>query len=406
MPPAARPHLRRPGARRVALAAAAVLAASACARGAAPTSSAAAGTRDAAALGARADAAIAGLLGRYWDGAAADFAGEWPSDGSAAGYWVSAIAVDALLDAAERTGDPAPLDAVRAFALAQDGRGWTRDWFDDEAWMAVALLHAYDVTRDASFLDRATGLVADIAQGAPDDSCCGTAPGLYPDLLRPAERGCGGCGLWWDRAHSQKATAANAVTAIAAARLSERTGDGRWLDLARRTYACWSAQMVDPATGQVADHVLPSGERVWWRFSYDGGAMIAAALALARATGDAAYVDDARRYAGFLVAAGTRPTAAGPVLFDGAGCSGDCDAFKGIAHRHLADLAAVAPDVPGLEALLEADAAALWSVARDPGSGLFGVDWGAPAGEPASLASQASAATALGVEAARAAAAR
>jgi predicted alpha-1,6-mannanase (GH76 family) len=273
---------------------------------------------------------------------------------------------------------------VRAFVSAQDGRGWTRDWFDDEAWMAVTLLRAHDLTRDRAFLDRAAALVKDIFESAPDGSCCGADAG----------------GLWWDRPHTEKATASNAVPVIAAARLFERTGEPRWLEDARQAYGFWRDHMVD-ASGQVVDHVLPSGERVWWRFSYDGGALVGAALALHHATGEARYLADARRFAAFLLSAQTRSTPLGPVLFDGASCAGDCDAFKGIAHRYLSALVAAAPDVPGVPALLAADADAVWTLARDPSTGTFGVDWGGPAGAVTSLAAQASAAMVLNLEAAR-----
>jgi predicted alpha-1,6-mannanase (GH76 family) len=292
--------------------------------------------------------------------------------------------VETLVDAAERTGEARYLELVRAFLDAQDRRGWTRDWFDDEAWMAVALLRAHDATHDGAYLDRAAALVDDIFRSAPDGSCCGTDAG----------------GLWWDRQHTQKATASNAVPVIAAARLFERTGDARWLDHARDSYRFWLDHMVD-GNGQVVDHVLTSGERVWWRFSYDGGALLGAALALHHATGEASYLADARRLAAFLISAQTRPTAAGAVLFDGASCNGDCDAFKGITHRYLAALAAAAPDVPGLDALLADDAEAAWSIARDPATDTFGTDWGAPAGPWTSLAAQTSAAIVLELEAAR-----
>lgn len=372
---------------------AAVAAAASCALACSTVSPRVAAPAGAAAseLAARADAATVALIDRFWDGEAADFSARWtPAGGPSrerAGYWISAIAVHALLDGAARTGGGRALEVARAFLAAQDGRGWARDWFDDEAWMALALLRAHDLTGDAGLLARAAALVDDVARGAPDATCCGTTPG----------------GLWWDRAHTQKATAANAVPAIAAARLFERTGEARWLDLARATYAAWRRAAVDPATGQVADHVLPGGERIWWRFSYDGGAMVGAALALHRATGQPGYLDDARRYAAFLLSAQTRPTRFGPVLFDGAACDGDCEAFKGVTHRHLDALASSAPGVPGLAALLEADGEAIWSLARDGRSGIFGVDWGAPPGPGASLASQAAAATALNLAAARAA---
>jgi predicted alpha-1,6-mannanase (GH76 family) len=187
---------------------------------------------------------------------------------------------------------------------------------------------------------------------------------------------------------------------MVAAGLYERTGEQRWLALARSTYATWRGLMVSHS-GQVADHLLPSGEKVLWSFTYNQGAMIGAALALRSATHDDAYLADARLYAGFVLAAQTRQTPFGPVLFDGPSCSGDCDAFKGIAHRNLSDLAAADGAVSGLAALLSADAEAAWSIARDPSSGTFGVDWGARPASPASLASEVSAAAALEAEAAR-----
>ena len=339
---------------------------------------------------ARADAATEALVARFWMADASDFAECWPSSGRPTGYWTYAQALDAVLDAAERSGEARWVELVRTMIDAQDRRGWLRDYFDDEGWMALALLRAHDLTGDAGYLARAAALVDDVAWNAADATCCGATPG----------------GLWWDRAHTQKATASNAVPAIAAARLYERTGEWRWLDLARRTYGWWLENMVDRASGQVADHVLPSGEKVWWRFSYDGGAMIGAALALHRATGEAAYLADARRLAAFLVAEQTRPTPFGNVLFDGASCSGDCDQFKGIAHRYLAALAAAEPELPGLSALLHADAEAVWTLARDPATGTFGVDWGAPPGTRTSLAAQTSAAMVLNLAASAERAAR
>jgi predicted alpha-1,6-mannanase (GH76 family) len=281
----------------------------------------------------------------------------------------------------ERSGGRRWAELPGVFVRAQEARGWKRDFFDDEAWMAIALLRAYDLTGDALARDRADLLVRDIEASATDATCCGSRPG----------------GLWWDRQHTQKATAANAGAVIAAARLAARGGGARHLDFARKVFAYWSAEMVDPATGQVADHLLPSGEKVWWRFSYNEGTMIGAALELHGATGDEAYLQAARRIGAFMAAHETVSSAAGAVLSDGAGCAGDCDQFKGIAQRYLAARAAADP-AGGWSALVQNNAEGIWSLARDPERDLFGVDWAGPF-KSANLASQSSATMALSVAA-------
>ncbi len=69
--------------------------------------------------------------------------------------------------------------------------------------------------------------------------------------------------------------------------------------------------------------------------------------------------------------------------------------FKGIAHRYLAELLAEDPGAPGVAALLEADADAVWTLARAPDTGTFSVDWGGPATVSASVEVVSSATTAL-----------
>jgi predicted alpha-1,6-mannanase (GH76 family) len=333
----------------------------------------------------RADRATQTLLDLYWSDAAGSFLDSWPSPGGTTGYWTFAQAADAVLDAVERTGGRAHAARIASFYAAQDRRGWRSEFFDDEAWMAMFLLRAHAWSGDPAYLARARWLVEDIAAGAPDRTCCGPVPG----------------GLWWDRAHTQKATAANAGAALAAALLYQRTGEARWLSFARDSYAWWRSHMVDAGTARVADHLDRDGTKVWWRFSYNEGVMIGAAVALHRATGDPAYLHDARRLAAFVLAHETAPTPVGPVLSDGPGCTGDCEQFKGIAHRYLAELAAEDPDADGVAALLEADAAAIWSMARDAQHDIFACSWAGPPTAGASLSAQSAAATVLNLEASR-----
>jgi hypothetical protein len=96
----------------------------------------------------------------------------------------------------------------------------------------------------------------------------------------------------------------------------------------------------------------------------------------------------------------------GAVLSDGTngGCKGDCAQFKGIGYRYLDALASVDPTVPSLLPLLADSSEAVWTLARDAQSGLFGVDWttAPPSGGPFLIEAQSASATALNLAAARA----
>lgn len=327
----------------------------------------------------RADRALEALLLRYWDGSMeylrADSSGPGP-----AGYWIFAQAFDAVLDGAERSSGARYSGTIETLFLGQSARGFSRGFFDDETWMALALIRAFDTTKRQKYLDEAAKLVDDVIANGWDQSCCGPSPG----------------GVWWDRQHTQKATASNAGPAIAAVRLAARKGNPSYLAFAQKVYAHWHAHMVDGNTHQVADHIDPKGGIAWWRFTYNEGLMIGAAVDLYGATKDPAYLADAQAIAGFLVAKESTPGPGGAVLFDGnnAKCAGDCAAFKGIGARYLTALDGVSPK-QDYDGPLAASAAAIWTTARDPGNTLFGVDWVEAPMPPIPLASDASATMAL-----------
>src|SRR5262249_32023375 len=140
---------------------------------------------------------------------------------------------------------------------AQDKRGWSRDFFDDENWMALTLIRAYDVTHDAKYLARAESLFADIHQNGRTST-----------------------GIWWNRQHTQKATASNFGPAITAARLNERTGKAWYKQAAQEIYDCWYSTMVNHTTSQVADHRNANGNVDWTKWTYDTGLAIGASIEL------------------------------------------------------------------------------------------------------------------------------
>ena len=314
-------------------------------------------TDDAATWADHANDAVQAMLLHYWI----------PSYFDGAQYWTFAQAYDAVLDGVERTHGARFAGWVEGLYLAQDARGWSRDFYDDENWMTLALIRAYDLEGDPKYLAQAKALYADI-EAAWDTTCCGPNPG----------------GIWWDRPHTQKATAANAGPVIAGARLAVRTGDGSYRAFADKVYAYWLATMVDPTTFQVFDHVAPGGDITKYRFTYNEGLMIGAAVALGK-------LDDAHHIAGYMLAHET----AGGVLFDGTNskCTGDCQQFKGIGYRYLLALHQADPR-PEYAAVLASSAHAIWDDARG-GDGRFAPDWAGPPVSTPSIDADSSAAMAL-----------
>jgi predicted alpha-1,6-mannanase (GH76 family) len=311
----------------------------------------------------RADLALRSFLLKFWSGSRNYLNSSYPDSGGTAGYWTFAQGFDALLDGVERTEGTRYAGLIETFYLAQDRRGWIVFHYDDESWMALALMRAYDMTGKTKYLDRAEALYQDIQTGW-DTSCCGSLRG----------------GIWWDKGHSQKATAANAGPVIGGVRLSERTGDASYLTFAEQVYDYWYGTMVNHSTGQVTDHVNPDGTKVYWKFTYNEGLMVGASLELYRATGDADYLSKAHQIATFLVTKEVVGPASGRILYDGTntGCGGDCHAFKGIAYRYLMELSQETGHPEEYYSVLKTSVDSIWTRARTVDVDLFSVNWGGP----------------------------
>lgn len=311
----------------------------------------------------RADQALQSFLLKFWNGGRQYLRHRYPSDGSLTGYWTYAHGWDAVIDGAERTHGLDYTGWIETFYLGQNDAGWYSDFYDDECWMTLTLLRAFEVTGEAKYLSRAQTLYTDIMTGW-DTNCCGSTRG----------------GVWWDKAKTQKATAANAGAALAGARLYRFTGNALYLTFAQQVYAFWYANMVNASTGQVCDHFNPDGSKVWWRFTYNEGLMIGASLELHEVTGTASYLANAHRIAGYMVTQEVAGTRYGAVLHDGDnnGCGGDCHQFKGAAYRYLALLYLHDKTKTQYFNVLRNSAEAVWNLARETNSTIFSVSWAGP----------------------------
>ena len=279
-------------------------------------------------------------------------------------YWWQAHALDATVDAVARSGDGAARERIRAHIdgiLRRNGGRIPNDYYDDMAWMALALLRADEVA-GVDTAELVAELWADIRSGWDD------------------RHG----GMVWRRGDTYTNTPANAPAAILAARLHRRHGDPGDLDWARRILHWQQSTLVDPDSGLVWDGVHPGSDSAPRRelYTYNHGTVVGAEVELFRLTGERSHLQRARRTAG---AALDRlvDRAAGLLPAEGAGDGG---LFKGILVRYLADLTVADPDQDDhvtrrVLASLRRNGSAVAGADGQP----VGADWARPDASAASL---------------------
>jgi predicted alpha-1,6-mannanase (GH76 family) len=284
-------------------------------------------------------------------------------------YWIQAHALDVTVDAAARTGSTAIRDRIRAHVrgiLRRNGGRIVNRYYDDMAWMAIALLRAEEIAG---------------AETGP------LVRELWADIRAGWDPRHGGIVWRRDDPRPYTNTPANAPSAILAARLHRRYGDPADLDWARRIADWLQATLVDPDSGIVWDGLHPAEDpgtdRTLW--TYNQGTVVGAEVQLWQVTGDRAHLDRARRTA----TAALDRYGDGVLPVEG---TGDGSVFKGILARYLSDLVRADPDPEGavarrVGAVLAGNGTAVAAAAGAP----IGIDWQRPATGDVSLGSEVSA---------------
>ncbi|OLF13279.1 hypothetical protein BU204_28315 [Actinophytocola xanthii] len=285
-------------------------------------------------------------------------------------YWWQAHLLDCLVDAQHRQPNPGRSATIhrvtRGIRLRNLGL-WTNSYYDDIAWLGLALLRAHQCEGMPvrAPLDRIT---AQLREGWTDHA---------------------GGGIWWRRGDTFKNVPANGPAAVLLARWAGLGGERSDRQRARSMTEWMERALVDPATGLLWDglYVGPDGavrDIVKTVYTYCQGVFLGACVELAEGDTSGVWVARAER----TIRAVSAHLADDGVLRGRGG--GDGGLFAGILARYLA-LAAVRLPEHGSAAgeaaagLVLASAGAAWrNRAPAQGGPLLGPEWSRPAQVPRS----------------------
>ncbi|MBS1567249.1 MAG: glycosyl hydrolase family 76 [Bacteroidetes bacterium] len=298
-----------------------------------------------------------GSLTYFWSGTgkyylASNTSSDW------AQYWPNAHALDVLTDSYIRNATPAikqRMDDLLTGMRAKNGNTWLNYYYDDMEWMALACLRAYQVTNDTRY------------KGITDT--------LWTDIKNAWSTDLGG-GLWWRKDNPSKNTPSNMPAAILAARLYALSGKADDLQWAKQIYDWQKQVLYDPGTGLVYDNIDKSGAKnTSWKFTYNQGTFIGAALELYKATSSSGYLNDALKAADYTLQSG-QLTSGGILKNEG---GGDGGLFKGVFVRYFTRLiieGGLSSTVKGnYISFLKANAELLWSKGTNKTYVFFGGAW-------------------------------
>jgi predicted alpha-1,6-mannanase (GH76 family) len=237
------------------------------------------------------------------------------------------------------------------------------EYYDDEGWWALALIRAWDVTKETAYLNMAETIFRDMQAGT--------------------DTKCGG-GIWWSKERAYKNAIANELYLSVAASLANRVpgSKDRYTQIAKDQWNWFKGSgMIN------GDHLINDGLRInddgscvnnglnTW--SYNQGVVLGGLVELSKATGDSSYLGEAVAIA----------NAAIRLLSDSNGiihevdecepnCGNDGSQFKGIFVRNLGYLHLAAPQA-AFKAAIEKNADSIWAKNRNSKNQL-GISWAGP----------------------------
>ena len=172
--------------------------------------------------------------------------------------------------------DTTRLPACYQSYLAESGH--SDRFYDDNIWLGIDYLESYELTRRPEYLAEAEGIWKFIESGR--DTVLGD--GVY----------------WCEQKKESKNTCSNAPASVLALKLYAATKDKAYLKAGEQLYQWTRKHLQDPSDHLYWDNISLKGDRIGKaKFAYNSGQMMQAAALLYGATGDKAYLEDAKQLA-------------------------------------------------------------------------------------------------------------
>jgi uncharacterized protein YyaL (SSP411 family) len=151
-------------------------------------------------------------------------------------------------------------------------------YYDDNAWLVITFLEAFETTGDPRYLTRAQETLKFVLSGWDE---------------------AGGGGIWWHQKHKDgtKNACSNGPAAVGCVRLAKfRDQDAAALLEYARKIVAWTIRTLQAKDGLFEDRiVVATGEVKRGKLTYNSALMLRALLGLYRTTGNKDYLEQARR---------------------------------------------------------------------------------------------------------------
>ncbi|KAI1405284.1 glycoside hydrolase family 76 protein [Hypoxylon fuscum] len=232
------------------------------------------------------------------------------------------------------------------------------DYYDDEGWWALAMIHSYDVgvkgIGDQQYLQAAVDIFEDMKKG---NSTCG--------------------GIFWSKVTPYTNAIANELYLSVAASLANRIPDRKdyFLDTAKTQWTWFKNSGLINGDNLINDGLTDdcknNGMQTW---TYNQGVILGGLVELSTATGDKSLLTQAQTIASAAI---TKLSKDG-ILFEGCepDCGSDGSQFKGIFMRNLHYLQKAAP-MEAVKNFLLTNADTIWAKNRNNQNQLGGT-WEGP----------------------------